>query len=258
MLIDDEISLRGRRRSSGGLVGATLDALQSHSSSTERFFTPQDSKDNVAMSAAMNGDSKNISKESILPMVHSFSHQDDERQSMMREFDPIGLMAFDSPTRPIMPAAEASRNTPGKNNLLDLEPLCPLTPGSQPRYTEHDLVRLKEMMEGRTSHQTELLQTEITILQEKYATALQAGQELRDLLSEYERTMAQIVEIRRENVDSMSGMEQLLQEKRQLLVDLQAMHIAFANLKQRYEENKTINEQLRLVPRLAHILIGAL
>lgn len=239
-------------------MGANLEALQTHSCSSERFFTPQASDEQVSHGRV---ETKNISKESMPQMSRSFSHVDGGgRQSMMREFDPIGLVPFDSPPRPLAPDAGApeQKSTLAMSNLLDIEPLCPLTPGSQPKYTERDMTRLKSMLEERAAHQFELLQTEITILQEKYTTALRADEELRELLSEYERTMAQIVEIRRENVDSMSSMEQLLQEKRQLMVDLQAMHIAFANLKQRYEENKTINEQLRLVPLSsnAHFLIS--
>lgn len=158
-----------------------------------------------------------------------------------------GLLSFTEPTS--TQPGPPSTGTPLKQSLLDLEPLCPLSPNSQPKYSEREMGTLRTQLEERSERQTELLQHEISVLQEKYAASLQVAAELRELLAEYEQTMAQIVETRRENSESLSSVEQLVQDKRQLLVDVQAMQISFANLKQRYEENKTMNEQLRLVGR---------
>jgi hypothetical protein len=214
MAVDDEITLR-TRSGSGGLVGPEGTSGEYFPAESTEIFQP----------------SRGISDESIPTAVE-------------REFDPIGLIAFESPSKPVR---TTNANTPPRGTLLDIDSLCPLSPTSQPKYTEREMSLLKTQFDDRMERQMELLQTEIAILQEKYAAALAAGEEMRSLLGEYERTMVQVVEIRQQNTDQHGSVEQLSQEKRQLLVDMQAMQIAFANLKQRYDENKTMNEQLRLV-----------
>ncbi|PJF17362.1 60S ribosomal protein L37 [Paramicrosporidium saccamoebae] len=213
MTVDDEITLR-TRSGSGGLVSSEGASGEYFPAASTEVFQP----------------SRGISDESIPTAVE-------------REFDPIGLIAFESPSKS---TRANNMSTPPRGTLLDIDSLSPLSPTSQPKYTEREMTLLKTQFDDRTERQTELLQTEIAILQEKYAAALTAGEEMRSLLGEYERTMAQVVEIRHQSTDQLGSIEQLAQEKRQLLVDMQAMQIAFANLKQRYDENKTMNEQLRL------------
>lgn len=59
-----------------------------------------------------------------------------------------------------------------------------------------------------------------------------------------------MVEARKQKSDQLSTIEQLLQDKRKLHVDLQTAQISYQNLHSRYEEIKTLNEQLRVVHHL--------
>lgn len=241
MLIDEEITLRPRGGS--GPAGLVQAQPLEQSVSSEQFFTPHPSMEPVAKAEIRETKGKSVSQESIVELPRSYSLIDAGGGGGGE-----GLLSFTEPTSPTQ-LAPTSAGTPLKQSLLDLEPLCPLSPNSQPKYSEREMSALRTQLEERSERQTELLQYEISVLQEKCAASLQVAAELRELLTEYEQTMAQIVETRRENSESLSSVEQLVQDKRQLLVDVQAMQISFANLKQRYEENKTMNEQLRLVGR---------
>lgn len=56
-----------------------------------------------------------------------------------------------------------------------------------------------------------------------------------------------MIEARKQKSDQLATIEQLLQDKRKLQVDLQTAQVTYHNLHARYEEVKSLNEQLRAV-----------
>lgn len=102
------------------------------------------------------------------------------------------------------------------------------------------------------------MQFEIQTLQEKYDSALKSNQEMRTVLLEYERTMAQIIGMvccklfqdarsRSSSDPLLQGSDNLIAEKKQLEADIQTMQISFHNLHQRYEDLKQLYEQAKMV-----------
>lgn len=96
------------------------------------------------------------------------------------------------------------------------------------------------------SRQVEFLQYEINSLQEKYENSLQTNAEMRATVTEYERTLAQFIDARRARPDQHSSVDQLLQEKKKLELEIQTLQISFQNLHQRYEDIKGLHEQSRI------------
>lgn len=118
-------------------------------------------------------------------------------EGIQQEFDPLGLIAFDSPSRFAgTAAAKANSSFPLPASmgpsLLDVE-LLQSTPGSVLRYSQRDFDALRAEFERRAEKQAEFLQFEIQSIQERYDKSLQANRELNVLLNEYERTMSQIL-----------------------------------------------------------------
>lgn len=88
-----------------------------------------------------------------------------------------------------------------------------------------------------------LMHQELSELNSKYDIAIKTNAQLRAVLADYERTMAQIIESRKSG-DSHT-LEHLKQDKQKLAADLQMAQIAFQNLHQRYEELKGKAEDLK-------------
>lgn len=144
-----------------------------------------------------------ISKESmpdlvdVGPAAMSFEPQEPRRRSIteddsMQDIDPLGLIAFDSPSRftGIRPAASCAQLPTGLS-LLDVDIMA--SPQSMAKYSQRDFDRLKAEFERRAEKQAEFMQFEIQTLQERYDASLQANNELRILMAEYENTMNQIL-----------------------------------------------------------------
>lgn len=144
-----------------------------------------------------------ISKESmpdlvdVGPTAMSFEPQEPRRRSIteddsMQDIDPLGLIAFDSPSRftGIRPAASCAQLPTGLS-LLDVDIMA--SPQSMAKYSQRDFDRLKAEFERRAERQAEFMQFEIQTLQERYDASLQANNELRILMAEYENTMNQIL-----------------------------------------------------------------
>lgn len=75
---------------------------------------------------------------------------------------------------------------------------------------------------------------------------MQTNAEMRNMLTEYERTLAQFIDARRARPDQHSTNEQLIQEKKKLELEIQTLQISFQNLHQRYEDIKGLHEQSRI------------
>lgn len=116
-----------------------------------------------------------------------------------QEFDPMGLIAFESPSRfPQSKMLKTTVSTPigqACTSLLDME-MIQTSPGSIPKYTQREFDALKGEFERRAERQVEFLQFEVQTIQEKYDGSVKANGELKLLLSEYERTMSQILGIK--------------------------------------------------------------
>jgi len=145
-----------------------------------------------------------VSKESM-PEVTGQPQQETERrksiteEGAVKEIDPIGLIAFDSPSRfSAHPTATSLRsavscahlNQPALS-LLDVDIMA--SPQSMAKYSQRDFDLVKGEFEKRAEKQAEFLQFEIQTIQEKYDASLQANNELRILMAEYENTMNQIL-----------------------------------------------------------------
>lgn len=113
----------------------------------------------------------------------------------MQEIDPTGLIAFDSPSRftGLRPAASCAQLLHTGLSLLDVDIMA--SPQSMAKYSQRDFDRLKAEFERRAERQAEFMQFEIQTLQERYDASLQANNELRILMNEYENTMGQILGI---------------------------------------------------------------
>lgn len=92
----------------------------------------------------------------------------------------------------------------------------------------------------------EFLQFEVSSLEEKYEISMKSNTEMRTMLEEYEKTLAQFIDARRTRPDQHSSLDQLLQDKKKLDLDLQTIQISYQNLHQRYEEMKGLQEQSRI------------
>lgn len=113
-------------------------------------------------------------------------------ENSMQDIDPLGLIAFDSPSRftGIRPAASCAQLQTGLS-LLDVDIMA--SPQSMAKYSQRDFDRLKAEFERRAERQAEFMQFEIQTLQERYDSSLQANNELRILMAEYENTMNQLL-----------------------------------------------------------------
>ena len=89
----------------------------------------------------------------------------------------------------------------------------------------------------------EFLQYEISNLKEKYENSIQNNSEMRTMLGEYEKTLAQFIDARRSRPDQHSSIDQLVQDKKKLELEIQTLQISFQNLHQRYDDLKGIYEQ---------------
>lgn len=272
--MDDEISLRTRSQSSGGLVGEAEGLTLSCSgtimtiatTTTDQFFTPQASEEplrpaikdqSLSSESVPQGFSRSYSIERDAP---SFTEEREGRLPVaaadLREFDPLGLMTFNSPPRPSRDPGESTASAEGGHSskclLLDIDEGSPsrppMTPTSVAKYSEREVQQLRRQYEERLERQGDLMQLEVSSLQEKYSQALRAAEEMRTLLAEYERTMAGLLETRRLHPERLEGMEAAEEERQRLAIEAQSLRIAFSNLRQNYEENKRALESLRLVP----------
>lgn len=88
-----------------------------------------------------------------------------------------------------------------------------------------------------------LMHQEISDLNAKYDIAIKTNAQLRTVLADYERTMAQIIEARK--TEDNKTLEQVRQERQKVVADLQMAQIAFQNLHQRYEELKVKAQDLK-------------
>lgn len=89
-----------------------------------------------------------------------------------------------------------------------------------------------------------LMHQELSDLNSRYDIAIKTNAQLRTVLTDYERTMTQIIESRKSG-ESSHTLEHFKQDKQKLAADLQMAQIAFQNLHQRYEELKGRAEDLR-------------
>lgn len=96
------------------------------------------------------------------------------------------------------------------------------------------------------SKQVEFLQYEINNLEEKYENSKKNNEEMRVMLSEYEKTLAQFIDARRTRPDQHSSIDQLLQDKKKLELEIQTLQISYQNLHQRYEDLKGLQEQSKI------------
>lgn len=92
----------------------------------------------------------------------------------------------------------------------------------------------------------EILQHELAETSRKYDVAMRTNGQLRAVLADYERTMAQIIEARGSASSSLAdNPERLRGDNQRLMADLQTAQIAFQNLLHRYDELKRMHEELR-------------
>ena len=92
----------------------------------------------------------------------------------------------------------------------------------------------------------EFLQFEVSSLEEKYETSVKSNSEMRTMLEEYEKTLAQFIDARRTRPDQHSTVDQLIQDKKKLELEIQTLQISYQNLHQRYEDFKGLQEQSRI------------
>ena len=69
---------------------------------------------------------------------------------------------------------------------------------------------------------------------------------MRTMLEEYEKTLAQFIDARRTRPDQHSTVDQLIQDKKKLELEMQTLQISYQNLHQRYEDMKGLQEQARI------------
>lgn len=90
------------------------------------------------------------------------------------------------------------------------------------------------------------MQFEVASLEEKYETSIKSNAEMRTMLEEYEKTLAQFIDARRTRPDQHSTVDQLIQDKKKLELEMQTLQISYQNLHQRYEDMKGLQEQARI------------
>lgn len=142
----------------------------------------------------------NVSKESIPePQQETERRKSITEEGAVKEIDPIGLIAFDSPSRfsahptatSLRSAVSCAQLNQPVLSLLDVDIMA--SPQSMAKYSQRDFELVKGEFEKRAEKQAEFLQFEIQTIQEKYDSSLQANNELRILMAEYENTMNQIL-----------------------------------------------------------------
>ncbi len=69
---------------------------------------------------------------------------------------------------------------------------------------------------------------------------------MRSTLGEYERTLAQYIDARRNRPDQHSTIDEVLQDKKKLEMDVKTLQISFQNLHQRYEDVKSLHDKSRI------------
>ena len=217
--------------------------------SNDQFFTPNASEEILAANLGI-ATSAHLSKESV-PSAFSRSISIIEDQ-VTREFDPLGLIIFDSPQQqqqqhPPSQTNDKVRSPLRGNSLLDLEAPQPVSPLSLPKYSEHDIQILRQQYEQRLERQAEFQQFEIGILQEKYTQSLRAVEDMRLLLAEYEKTVGNLVEWRKLDSNQNFTVEAVEQERQKSLLENQSLKISFSNLKIVYDDTKRTLDSLKLV-----------
>lgn len=95
-------------------------------------------------------------------------------------------------------------------------------------------------------NEAEILQHELVETSRKYDAAMRTNGQLRAVLADYERMMAQIIEARGNASSALTDSpERLRIDNQRLMADLQTAQIAFQNLLHRYDELKRMQEELR-------------
>lgn len=69
---------------------------------------------------------------------------------------------------------------------------------------------------------------------------------MRAMIEEYEKTLAQFIDARRSRPDQHSSLDQLLQDKKKLELEIKTLQISYQNLHQRYEDLRGLQEQARI------------
>lgn len=90
------------------------------------------------------------------------------------------------------------------------------------------------------------MQFEINSLEEKYESSIKNNSEMRAMIEEYEKTLAQFIDARRSRPDQHSSLDQLLQDKKKLELEIKTLQISYQNLHQRYEDLRGLQEQARI------------
>lgn len=221
MVVDEEISIPAN--GSNQLMGLGNVSQMSLAKSIEEFYSaesqtlstvllrdsPSDdpvmtliedqslSKESIFEGSMLEGSKASVCKESIaresVTDESPLDFQQERRRSItdensMQDIDPLGLIAFDSPSRFSGRPAPSHALT---GHLLDVDIMA--SPQSMAKYTQRDFDRLKGEFEKRAEKQAEFMQFEIQAVQEKYDASLQTNNELRILMAEYENTMSQIL-----------------------------------------------------------------
>ncbi|OXB64453.1 hypothetical protein ASZ78_000129 [Callipepla squamata] len=149
----------------------------------------------------------------------SFEDPEAQQSSGMKIQHPASRVLADS--------QEALLQSPDKSKQKDLEPM---TLGTTPEAIEIIVAKEREVSEWK----------------EKYEESRREVMEMRKIVSEYEKTIAQMIEDeQREKSVSHHTVQQLIVEKEQALADLNSVEKSLADLFRRYEKMKEVLEGFR-------------
>lgn len=164
------------------------------------------------------------------------------------QFSPAGRLNLDERREGEGEGEEAAVSAGKSEEFLVETPklVSPSKIASVTTAVNFDIEKVKAEIDSKWMKQVEFLQFEISSLEEKNEISVKNNSEMRVMLAEYEKTLAQFIDARRTRPDQHSSIDQLLQDKKKLELEIQTLQISYQNLHQRYDDLKGIQEQSRI------------
>ena len=156
------------------------------------------------------------------------------------------MMSFDSPAQP--KSVTPSTAVPHPPSLLDAFPqdIPVMSPRSQVKYNQYDVETAANSIRGHYEKQLAAMQTELNNMKNKWKETETARLQMKKVVDEYEKTMGKMIDdSKQEKERNRIQTERIVEEKTRLQTDLASIETSFQELRHRYEDVKTVNEQYR-------------
>jgi chromosome segregation ATPase len=175
---------------------------------------------------------------------------------VIAEFDPLipqdWMMKFDTPkvdrqSLPVAAQTPSVRMEPrAPASLIDSFPGDFATPKSTAKYSERDVMQMREEIQKRSDAEVGILQNELQTLEARYQESERARNEMVVVVQEFEQTMGKMIEDSRQEKERHEIMlGKLSDEKMRSANELRTVENAFKELRMRSEELKHTIEQQR-------------